>query len=125
MAPITPPIHDWNHETGCEIPTKHKEAIRELHAFGRVPINKVAERYGPGYTTIRRILNYDAPERVRQGQSGPAKLLTDRKLDEIIEGKPKSTPGLPKSTYEIADTGHTLGTLPPRLPIQFCTMRRD
>jgi hypothetical protein len=30
----TPLIHDWNHEKGCEIPTKHKEAIRELAAFG-------------------------------------------------------------------------------------------
>jgi hypothetical protein len=32
----TPPL-DFDHKKGYEIPTKHKEAIRQLHWFGKVP----------------------------------------------------------------------------------------
>jgi hypothetical protein len=32
----TPPL-DFNHQKGFEIPTKHKEAICQLHWFGEVP----------------------------------------------------------------------------------------
>jgi hypothetical protein len=35
MAASTPPL-DFDHHKGDEIPTKHKEAIRQLHWFGKV-----------------------------------------------------------------------------------------
>jgi hypothetical protein len=38
MAPTTPPLNDWNHKKGFEISTKHKEAMRQLHWFGKIPI---------------------------------------------------------------------------------------
>ena len=81
----TPPIHDWNHEKGCEIPTKHKEAIRELAAFGGKSVEQLANRYELGQSTIRRVLNYDAPERARPTRTGRKALLTDARLDEVIE----------------------------------------
>jgi len=84
MAPTTPPL-DFDHEKGFEIPTKNKEAIRELHGFGKVPAAALQIRYKLGESTIRRILNYDAPERARPSRTGRPQLLTDRRVDEIIE----------------------------------------
>ncbi len=80
----TPPV-DFEHQKGYEIPTKHKEAIRQLHWFAKVPISQLETRYKLGNSTIRRILSYDTPERARPGRVGPAQKLTDRKMDEVIE----------------------------------------
>jgi hypothetical protein len=33
MDPTTPPPLDFDHKPGFEIPTKYKEAIRQLHSF--------------------------------------------------------------------------------------------
>jgi hypothetical protein len=84
-VPTTPPIHDWDHQQCYEILTKHKEAIRELAAFGNKRVEELADRYELGQSIIRRILDYEAPERVRAGQARPKQLLTDAKLDEVIE----------------------------------------
>ena len=82
---ITPPIHDWHHEKGCETPTKHKEAIRELAAFGNKSVEQLVNRYKLGQLSIRRVLNYEAPERARPERTGRKALLSDRRLDEVIE----------------------------------------
>jgi hypothetical protein len=90
MAPTTPPLDDWNHTKGFEIATKHKEAIRQLHWFGKVPICMLQQRYKDpsgkplGESTIRKILGYAAPERARPGRRGPEFLLSDREVDEVI-----------------------------------------
>ena len=84
MPPTTPPL-DFEHEKGFEIPTKHKEAIRQLHWFAKVPISQLETRYKLGNSTIRRILSYAGPERARPGRVGPAQKLTDAKMDEVIE----------------------------------------
>jgi hypothetical protein len=71
MPPTTPPLDDWHHEKGYEIATKHKEAIRQLHWFGKVPVCVLQRRYKDlagkplGESTIRKILGYPAPERAR------------------------------------------------------------
>ena len=65
MAPNTPPSLDFKHQKGFEIPTKHKEAIRQLHWFSKVPVCALMVRYKLGDTTIRKILGYSAPERRR------------------------------------------------------------
>jgi hypothetical protein len=83
--PTTPPIHDWDHQKGCEIPTKHKEAIRELATFGKKSVEQLSLRYNLGDTTIRRILDYKAPERTRPTRKGRKQLLTNKRLDEVIE----------------------------------------
>jgi hypothetical protein len=41
-------------------------------------------RYKLGETSVRRILKYDYPERRRLKRTGPAFLLSDAKVDEII-----------------------------------------
>lgn len=56
----TPPMED--HLPGFEILTKHKEAIRQLYNFAGIPIPKLMNRYHLGYTSIRRVLGYEAPE---------------------------------------------------------------
>ena len=66
------PLLDFEHDKGYEIPTKHKEAIRQLHWFGKKPVCQLAERYKLGESTIRRILSYDTLERARPGRVGPA-----------------------------------------------------
>ena len=43
MPPATPPF-DFDHHKGDEIPTKHKEAIRQLYGFAKVPIKLLMTR---------------------------------------------------------------------------------
>jgi hypothetical protein len=80
----TPPLH-FDHNKGDEIPTKHKEAIRELVWFAKVPRWRIQSRYNLGESTIRRILSYDAPKRARPGRVGPIQKLIDARMDEVIE----------------------------------------
>jgi hypothetical protein len=58
MPPSTPPL-DFTHLPGQEIPTKHKEAIRQLYSFAKIPVEVLATRYKLGRTIIERILNYN------------------------------------------------------------------
>ena len=82
--PTTPPSLDFDHKKGFEIPTKHKEAIRQLYRFGKVPIPFLMQRYGLGDTTIKKILLYEKPERKRPRRTGRPQLLTEARLDEVI-----------------------------------------
>ena len=75
---------DFEHIPGGELPTKHKEAIRQLHWFAKVPVCHLEMRYKLGKSTIRKILSYNVPKRVRTGQTGPVQRLTDQRMDEII-----------------------------------------
>jgi len=84
MPPTTPPL-DFDHQKGDEIPTKHKEAIRQLHWFAKVPIGQLGSRYKLGNSSIRRVLGYDAPERARPTRKGRPQKLSDAQVDEIIE----------------------------------------
>jgi hypothetical protein len=84
-APSTPPLDDWHYKKGFEITTKHKEAIRQLHWFGKVPICMLMLRYkGLEESSIRKILNYPYPERRCPNRRGPTFLLSDQEVDEII-----------------------------------------
>lgn len=80
----TPPLQ-FSHLPGQEIPTKHKEAIRQLYYFAKVPPRQLEERYHLGGSTIRKILTYDKPERARESRKGAPQKLTDARVDEIIE----------------------------------------
>ena len=84
MPPSTPPL-DFDHKLGDEIPTKHKEAIRQLHWVRKLPISRLESRYKLGKSTIQRILGYDAPERARPNRKGRPQKLTDAQVDVIIE----------------------------------------
>ena len=63
MEVLTTPPLNFDHQPGDEIPTKHKEAIRQLYGFAKVPIEAIMARYKLGKATINRVLSYDAPER--------------------------------------------------------------
>jgi hypothetical protein len=85
MAPSTPPLDDWHYKKGFEIATKHKEAIRQLHWFGKVPICMLVLRYkGLEESSIRKILGYPYPERRRPNRKGHTFLLSDQEVDEAI-----------------------------------------
>jgi hypothetical protein len=83
MAPTTPPLDDWNYTKGFEIATKHKEAMRQLHWFGKVPICMLQRRYKDPSSkplresTIRKILSYAASKRARPSRKGPKFLLSN------------------------------------------------
>jgi len=83
--PTTPPLFVFDHVLGFEITTKHKEAIRELHSFREKSTTELIERYKLGKTIIHRVLAYDAPERARPSRTGRPQLLTDTRVNEIIE----------------------------------------
>jgi hypothetical protein len=80
----TPPPLDFNHVKDEEIETRHEEAIRQLHWFGKVPVCALIIRYKLGNTTIRKILGYATPSRARPNPKGPSFLLSNTKVDEII-----------------------------------------
>jgi hypothetical protein len=61
MPPTTPPLV-FDHLPGQEIPTKHKEAIRQLYGFEKVSIEALMDQHKLGKSTIIRILEYNAPE---------------------------------------------------------------
>ncbi|RFU33033.1 hypothetical protein B7463_g3305, partial [Scytalidium lignicola] len=83
--PITTPPLDFEHKSGDEVPTKHKEAIRQLYNFAKIPISILERRYNLGNSTIRRILSYTAPERTRITRTSRPSSLTNKQMDEIIE----------------------------------------
>jgi hypothetical protein len=64
MPPTTPPLN-FEHLPGQEIETKHKEAIRQLYGFAKIPVELLMTRYELPRSTIEKILRYDAPERTR------------------------------------------------------------
>jgi hypothetical protein len=80
----TPPPLDFEHLSGFQIATKHKEAIRQLHWFSHVPIQVLTAQYKLNESSIRRILSFDCPERRRPKRTGSPFLLSDAKVDEII-----------------------------------------
>lgn len=85
--PTTPPPLVFNHATGFEIDTKHKEAIRQLHGFGEKLTAELMGRYKLSKSTIHHVLAYDVPERARPKLSRTSRpqQLTDAKVNEVIE----------------------------------------
>jgi hypothetical protein len=55
MPPATPPLV-FDHENGQEITTKHKEAIRQLYSFAKVPAERLITQYKLVRTTIEKVL---------------------------------------------------------------------
>ena len=68
-VPTTPPL-DFDHQPGFEIPTKHKEAIRQLYGFAKVPVEALIVRYKLSKATINRVLSYDSPGCTRRTRTG-------------------------------------------------------
>jgi hypothetical protein len=83
MPPITPPL-DFNHKLGYEIPMKYKEAIRQLYDFTKVPIELLIDWYHLSRSIIVKVLDHDKLEHIRR-KRGSAIILSDKKIDEIIE----------------------------------------
>ena len=84
MPPATPPL-DFTHQPGDEIPTKHKEAIRQLYGFAKIPVEQLITRYRLVRSIVEKILQYDIPERLRITRTGRPSLLTNIQTDKIIE----------------------------------------
>jgi hypothetical protein len=61
--PTTPPPLDFDHKSGFEIATKHKNAIRELYGFKKKLIAKLIARYKLSKSSIYHVLSYDYLER--------------------------------------------------------------
>jgi hypothetical protein len=84
MPPTTSPLN-FKHLLGQEIPTKHKEAIRQLYSFAKILVKLLITRYELPRLTIKKILQYDASKRTRITRTGRPSLLTNTQVDEIIE----------------------------------------
>jgi hypothetical protein len=77
MPPATPPLV-FDHEEGQEIPTKYKEAIRQLYSFAKVLVERLMRQYKLGKTIIKKVLRYDVFERSRITRTGRPSLLSDK-----------------------------------------------
>jgi len=84
MPPATPPL-EFDHEPGQEIPTKHKETIRQFYSFAKIPIESLMTQYKLGKSIITKILIYNTPECSRITRTGRPFFLTDIQVDQIIE----------------------------------------
>ncbi|RFU26349.1 hypothetical protein B7463_g9989, partial [Scytalidium lignicola] len=78
----TPPNPE--HLPGFEILTKHKEAIRQLVNFAGIPIPKLEKYYKLSYSTILKVLHYEAPERARPSRTGRPRMLNGPQIRWII-----------------------------------------
>jgi len=81
----TPPNPMPEHQPGFEILTKHKEAIRQLHALAKWGPVRLGKAYHLTRWTISRILNYDNPERTRPTRTGKPRCLNEKQVFDIIE----------------------------------------
>lgn len=83
-CPTTPPMPE--HLPGFEIPTKHKEAMRQLYKYAKVGIQQLSTYYSLTTDTVSWILNYDYPERARPTRTGrPRESLNEQEVRDIIE----------------------------------------
>jgi hypothetical protein len=84
MPPTTSPLN-FKHLLGQEIPTKHKEAIRQLYSFAKILVKLLITRYKLKRSIIENILQYDTPERTRITYTRRPSLFTNKQVNEIIE----------------------------------------
>jgi hypothetical protein len=84
MSPVyTPPMSP--RLPGMEIKTKHKEAMRQLRKRGKLHFGALQRYYDLGESTVRKVLNYESPERARIGRSGrPRESLGKQEVEDII-----------------------------------------
>ncbi len=84
FVPSTPPISP--RLPGIEIKTNHKESIRQLYKFAKVGLQQTLGYYDLAYSTVRKILSYDVPKRVRPTHTGrPREYLNTQEVRDIIE----------------------------------------
>jgi hypothetical protein len=44
---------------GYEVPTKHKEAIRQLYGFAKMPVEVIMDQYKLSKSGVHKILDYE------------------------------------------------------------------
>jgi hypothetical protein len=66
--PMTLPMPEW--QLGFEIPTKHKEAMRQLYKYAKIGLQALLGYYRICSWTVSRVLQYDQPERKRPTRTG-------------------------------------------------------
>jgi hypothetical protein len=71
------------HLPGFEIPTKHKEAIRQLYKFAKLGLQQITAYYGLTRDTVCRILDYDRIRPTRTGR--PRESLNEHEVRDVIE----------------------------------------
>src|ERR1700738_595718 len=80
----TPPMPEW--QPGFEIPTKHKEAIRQLYKYAKIGLQALSGYYRISSWTVSRVLRYDQLERKRPTRTGrPREPLNEQEVRDIIE----------------------------------------
>jgi hypothetical protein len=80
---VTPPMSA--RKPGEEIKTKHKEAIRQLYKFAKIGLQQLEGYYKLGDSTVRKILQYNVPERVRPTRTGrPRESLNAQEVRDVI-----------------------------------------
>jgi glycerol-3-phosphate O-acyltransferase len=75
---------------GEEIKTKHKEAMRQLFRLAKIGLQQLRGYYDLGDSTIRKILQYDVPERARATWTDRAReFLNAQEVGDVIESVSK------------------------------------
>jgi len=81
---VTPPMSA--RKPGDEIKTKHKEAMRQLYKFAKIGLQQLEGYYKLCDSTVRKILQYDVPERARPTRTGrPRESLNAQEVRDVVE----------------------------------------
>jgi hypothetical protein len=82
--PMTPPMPEW--QQGFEIPTKRKEAMRQLYKYAKIGLQALSGYYRISSWTVSRVLQYDQPGRKRPTRTGRlCESLNKQEVRDIIE----------------------------------------
>jgi len=81
---VTPPMSA--RKPGEEIKTKHKEVMRQLYRFAKIGLQQLEKYYKLDDSTVRKILQYDVPERARLTRTGkPRESLNAQEVKDVIK----------------------------------------
>jgi len=83
--PITSLPLDFDYKPSFKIATKHKNAIYKLYSFGGKTTKELIAWYKLGKSTIGHVLSYNYLEQARPLQTGQPQILTNTRVNEIIE----------------------------------------
>ena len=76
---LTPPMLE--HLPREEIPTKHKEAMRQLFKFAKIGLLQLQGYYKLADSTVHKVLQYPQPERARPTRTGrPRESLNEQEV---------------------------------------------
>ena len=79
-----------DYKPGDEIPTRHKEAIRQLHRLAKFGSTKLRNIYRIAQSLVYKVLDYNKPECYQPGRNRRPRTLDKNNIKSIVQYTTKS-----------------------------------